>query len=102
MMINVETVQLLAGISKHIFQDTQHLPYLPTGWVTSLREFLDYSEAAIDITDPWIPPLQRVDDDYLMEKVMLYYWTKAEMMKFQMCRLYLQVYSLADIIEVSG
>ena len=102
MMVNLETLQLLAGIEKHILVDTRDLPCLPDGWATSLREFLNFANATIDITDAWVPSLQRVDDEHLMEKLTQCMWKKADMMKFQMCGLCLQACSLADIVTLEG
>ena len=67
MMIGVETLQLIAGIGQPILESTGHLSHLPKGWVTTLREFLNFANATIETTNAWMPKLQRENDTHMMD-----------------------------------
>ena len=102
MMIGVETLQLIAGIGKPILEETGQLQCLPKGWVTTLREFLNFANATIEITNAWIPALQRQNDIHIMDAMLQHKWTRGDLIKFQMCRMYLQVCSLTCITTIKG
>jgi len=94
MMIGVDTLQLTSGIGQPILECTGNLPYLPKGWVPSIREFLNFANATIELTEKWIPPLQRENDNHIMDCIMSEKWSKNDLIKFQMCRVHLQVCSI--------
>ena len=49
-----------------------------------------------------MPKMQRVDDCHTMDKVLEIKWTKGELVKFQTCRMHLQVCSVACVVTMTG
>ena len=102
MLINMETMQLIAGTSTPVFEEKRQLQCLPDGWVKSLMDFLQFANASIELTEPWMPKMQRADDHHTMDKVLEIKWTKGELTKFQTCRMCLQVCGAACIATMTG
>ena len=96
--------QFSAGISQSIFVDTiRELPHLETVWIGSIRRFLQFIDATIDLDDVYIPQKQRVHDIHLMEEVIdSRKFTRADIKRVDLCRKYLQVHTLSDITNSAG
>ena len=96
--------QYCAGISRPILEDTTtNLPHLETKWITSLRSYLQEIEGTLELSDPQIPPLQRLGDVYLMDHALTMLTSPSEIRRFNYCRLYLGgPTTLADVTNANG
>ncbi|KAI2493807.1 hypothetical protein MHU86_20730 [Fragilaria crotonensis] len=65
--------------------------------------FLASINALLIIDDPGIPPLQRVNDRYVMDEILAsQQFTPAQLRRLNYCRLYLQAVTLADLTVSNG
>jgi hypothetical protein len=65
--INLEWVQIIAGIQNQIFEDTEPLQHLKGHWFKSIRQFLHITNATINIKGSWTPQMERQHDQCIME-----------------------------------
>jgi hypothetical protein len=102
--IALSWAQFQAGIGTSILIDTSTpLPHLETCWLSSLRTFLACCNGTIEVDNPYILPLQREHDFYLMDAIIASkQFTPKELCKINYCRLYLQVLTLSDISIAGG
>ena len=66
--INIETVQLLSGISTPILQCKEHIDYIEDGWIVSLHHSLVDSGVQVKLMDGWTTKKQRKRDVFLIEE----------------------------------
>ena len=94
-------LQLIAGTRIPVLQDCRALPYLPSGWITSLRDKLRRYNITIERSKSWVPQIQRENDRCIMEYVIhhLPSWMWAPI---NLCRLYLQAITITDITTFDG
>jgi hypothetical protein len=104
LQIGLDWTQLHAGVSFPIMENPQqNLPRLERGWYTSMREFLASIDASIYLLPtPVTPTLLRAKDCILMEDLLKNEFTPREIKKINLCRLILQVESLAEICTPTG
>ena len=101
LMIQLTWLQLIAGIETPILEETKQLQFLPKVWLTKLREKLRKLNITIELGQCWKPEKQRENDYCIMEYVMRYLpermWNS-----INLCRLYLQAVTMADITTFDG
>jgi len=97
-------LQLTASTCRPILNDTTTpLPHLPTGWFTSIRDFLGHIGGQIDIPNSLHLNRARVNDWLLMDMFLGdTSLSLATVQKLNHCHLYLQVTILADICDGKG
>jgi hypothetical protein len=79
------------------------LPHLEGHWLTSVRDFLNYINGALEITDISIHLTQSHGNFYLMEKTIeSKQFTPAEIKRCNLCRLYLGATTVSDICNAKG
>jgi hypothetical protein len=100
MNINLDCVQLIAGIERPVFEDTKLLYHLEGEWFISIREFLQATECQIKTTNRWKPQLEREQDKCIMDAITAH--TIEQGKKINQCRVYLQVTTIADIATADG
>jgi hypothetical protein len=102
--IDLAWCQAQAGISIPILENpTLDLPHLEARWLPSLRNFLADINATIEVDNPYIPPLQRTNDQFIMDHVLSSRkFTAPEIQQINYCRLYLRVQLLSDICTIDG
>jgi hypothetical protein len=102
--ILLEWCNYSAGLSVSVLEDTQTvLPHLESKWVASLREYLRYTGAAIQVDSAGIPPLEREHDCYIMEEVIRSgHFNAPDIRKINYCRLYLNAVTISDLTETAG
>jgi hypothetical protein len=102
--IALSWAQLQAGIAQPILSDmTTHLPHLETCWLDSLHTFLACCNGSIEVDNPYVLPLQREHDFYLMDVILASKrFTDEEIRKINYCRLYLQALTISDLIIAGG
>ena len=101
MRINIDWVQLIAGTTRPIFEDTKQLLHLEGEWFISIREFLHSVNATIKIDGVWTPQLEREYDRCLMD-IFANDITTTELVRINRCRIYLQATTIADITDAEG
>ena len=99
--IQLTWLQLIAGIETPILEETKQLRFLPNIWLTKLRDKLRKLNITIELGQCWKPEKQRENDYCIMEYVMRYLpermWNS-----INLCRLYLQAVTMADITTFDG
>eukprot|EP00957_Ditylum_brightwellii_P064182 4869785-Ditylum_brightwellii.AAC.1 len=65
--ILLKWVQICAGVSTHILQDTQPIPHMKGKWVEHLRGCMQYVGASICHNYEWKIPPMRENDTHIMD-----------------------------------
>jgi hypothetical protein len=96
--------QRCAGIGTSILEDVStELPHLEAKWFASLRKFLKAVNGTIQICDPPIPPLQRQNDEFLMDVAIRSKKFKgAALRRINYCRMHLNVLFVSDVVTPCG
>jgi hypothetical protein len=101
--IDIAWIQLEAGTSAAIFEDTQtDLDYLQDGWVPGIRRFLKTVDGEIKFTGVAKPKTYRKDDVHLMDSFREHNLSTPDLFRLNRCRLYFQVDRLSDITNIAG
>jgi len=103
--IMMSWVQKYSGVGTPILQRPNlalpHLERFP--FITSMREFLSKINGHLDLDEKFEVPLQRENDEHLMELVVAsQLLTPKEIVLFNYCQHFLEVYTLSDISEANG
>ena len=103
-LIMISWGQCLAGIGDPILTNTTTpLPHLePMTWLPSVRQFLLEIECTIEISQPFLPNLQRDNDCFLMDQAISAGFTGKDLRLLNACRLFLGVVLLSDIATLDG
>jgi hypothetical protein len=90
--IAVAWVQYQSGVGIPIFAIPElHIPYLESRWLPSLRRFLAHIQGQLILDKPYIAPLQRDNDEYIMTRVLeAKIFTNFELHVLNCCCLYLK------------
>ena len=107
MVCVLEQTQLYAGVSSPILtnpnaEDTPRLQYIPTCWITTIRDFLKTFDGSIEFPEAWKPTAQRQYDTIIMDKLNQTTTSKTTLSRINACRLYLRVSTIADITDPTG
>ena len=79
------------------------LPHLESLWIGSLRTYLADVGAWLETDDTCVAPIERVHDDYIMERIIFSNkFTPAQTKTLNYCRLYLGALTLADLTTTTG
>ena len=98
-----ELTLLETGLPGNLFTHPYSIfrPLTTPGWITSLWEFVDTSHIQVDDPFPAIP-LQCHDDQFLMLAFAYHKLAPATLRQANICRLWLRVLRLSDIISGDG
>ena len=102
--VSMETTILELGIGRNIFElDYDKFQTLASdSWIKGLWKFCcKYSITIIDRITRY-PPLLREGDMFLMEVFIHEGFTEGQLQKLNLCRMYLQVLRLSDIVNGNG
>ena len=102
---SLEQLQLEVGIGSPVIEAPYDVyGHLATyGWWQNLWEFVSTEKITLRQEAPFIPPLQREDDYYVMERlIQRCNWSDVDIRKFNRCRIKMQVVTLADLIHGDG
>ena len=99
--INIETTQLLAGVGTPVLELNTCIKYLEDSWIMTLHNHLINTGMHLVTQDTWVPNIQRVNDNIIMDMVQGYF-SPNELRFINQCRLYLQALSIADITTLDG
>jgi hypothetical protein len=100
----VAWLQLHTGVGFSLLDNvTTVIPHLATRWLPSLRTFLANINGTIQLNQTYVPPIQLVHDEYIMDTIL---WSEAftiaQTKILNYCRLYLQVVTVLDICQANG
>jgi hypothetical protein len=96
--VNLEWVQIIAGIAKPVLQDTRPLQHMEGEWFKSIREFLHKTNSTAKIDNIWTPKLQRINDKCIMDVLRECHDTA----RINRVRIFLQASTIADITNAEG
>ncbi len=60
--ILISSYQLHVGIGHPILKDTQPLPWSPSSWLTTIRDFFYSTNSQVQLESPWIPVCHHAND----------------------------------------
>ena len=67
-------------------------------WFALLWQYLQHIGGSIELDDPGTPPIQRVNDAYIMDVVLASgQFKSAQIQQINYCRMYLQAVTISDI-----
>jgi hypothetical protein len=94
----------MAGISQPILTNTiTPLQHLTVRWLKSLRTFLQFLEAEIELHQDQVPPIQGQYDEHVMDRIL---FSKAltgkEIKQINNCQLFLQSVTISDLCTACG
>ena len=102
LLLNVDWLQQLAGISQHILEYTKHIEGTRNTWLNNMREFLDYIHGKILLNNPWTIPIIRQNDSHIMDHTLVPTISKKQQGIINHVRQYLQVTTFAKLIDNNG
>jgi hypothetical protein len=99
LQVAVAWLQLHTGVGFSLLDDvTTVISYLATCWLPSLRTFLASINGTIQLDRAYVPTIQRVRDEYIMDTILRSEaFTIAQIKVLNYCRWYLQVVTVSDI-----
>jgi hypothetical protein len=102
--IAVAWAQYVAGISTPLFEDIRTpLPHLEAKWISSVRAYLQYVGATIELDEPYTTVREREHDWHIMDAIIQSgQFSLTEIRQLNYCRLYLQSTTISDITNANG
>jgi hypothetical protein len=98
----LESFIVVSGIPNNPLEDTRVLTYVTTNWINSIKEFLKYINGFIKILDLQTFQQWRAKDTTIMEGAMRYTSEKQKLMAINNCRIYMEVFTIAEISNIDG
>jgi hypothetical protein len=102
MIINLNWLQLHAGISTPILESREILDYTPESWFLEIRRFLMKSNTTLVINKLWQPKILRKNDEMILQQIMGYTDNKKARQIINNWRIYFQVNSISEITNITG
>jgi len=99
--ILIRQYQLWAGVSQPILQDTTPYSWIPNRWLSRLRKTMHEHNIQLKHSAWVIQPL-RQNDVFLMEAINELGLTPLQLEQINACRMYLQITTLAEIVDHTG
>ena len=100
-IIQLRWMQLIAGTSVPIMEETKKIPYLQNCWLTAVHNKLVNTNIKIKVADKWYPKPRRENDRVIMDYVIKYipehHWKE-----INQCRLYLKAITFSDLTTMDG
>jgi hypothetical protein len=100
--INLNYLQLTAGITEPILESSTPLVYIDNNWILHLRQFLNEINGKLEIQDIWLPKHHSSHDISIMTAFMAQHPTKAELRTLNNWRIYYRVIFYSEICFPSG
>ena len=99
--IQLEWLQLYAGVECPVLEVTSIIPYLPSGWLGNLHHLLVDAGLSVQIADTWKIQCQRKHDRIIMDYVLQHFpdWMWHGI---NSCRLFLQAVVFSDLATEDG
>ncbi len=99
--LTIDQYQIVAGTQQPVLEDLQPIPWLPTGWISSIRNFLYTNSCKIQLLSPWTPAPRRIHDRCLMQDIRSILPPEHHK-TLNSVRMYLRIFMLSDITESNG
>ena len=92
------------GTSVSLLEDVSTpFPHLEAKWLRSMRDYLNHVGAWIELDDAGIAPVERENDDYIMDLIIQSNaFQPAQVRTLNYCRLYLGAVTLSDLTTTNG
>ncbi len=99
--IQLEWLQLPAGIGIQVLEAKCSIPYLPVGWLKNLHDLVVDAGIQVHMTNLWTATSRRENDQIVMDYVQHHFpsWMWGNI---NQCRLYLQVVVFSDLTHWDG
>jgi hypothetical protein len=101
----LEYTQLECGTNTSILE-ADFTTYEPTiltkNWITECWRYLSLCKSTLAITGLWVPTKARQGDTAFKDEFLKQDMTEAQMKDVNRCRIYLQVFHISDITDLSG
>ncbi|KAI2495798.1 hypothetical protein MHU86_18726 [Fragilaria crotonensis] len=79
------------------------MPHLESKWLCSLREYLAYINAGLQLDATGVAPLERQYDEFIMDRIIASrLFTKKDIRRLNYCRMYLGALTLSDLTTATG
>jgi hypothetical protein len=101
-IININYIQLLAGIGTPIFTTQADISYIPMNWLLHIHQFLLEINATLEIQDLWSPARQCQHDEFLMTAFITMKASPSELVALNNWRLYYRVLLRLEVCFATG
>ena len=101
LQIQLEWMQLFAGVARPIMEASTVIPYLTGGWLRNLHELAVEARIQLKIAKLWRPKQRRKNDQIIMDYVHHHFPTWM-WEGINACRLYLQAITFSDLTSSDG
>ena len=103
-LIAISWGQFLSGVNYPILSNPRPaLPHLdPMVWISQVRDFLGSLDCHIELSQTFLPELQRENDLFLMEHALTQQYGENQLRLLNACRIFLGVTLLSDIVSADG
>jgi hypothetical protein len=91
-IMNINHIQLQAGIGQAIFMPNCNISYVPMNWLLHIRQFLWRIKATLDIQDFWLPNIKCQHGQFIMEAFVVTKASKSELVILNNWRIYYKSY----------
>jgi hypothetical protein len=98
----IESYQIIAGMTDNPLMNTEPREYINSPWLDITRAFLRRIKATIDTPTVKIIAKQYTNDKEIMELAIRYTHNKQKQTAINNCRIYLQIFTIADITTENG
>jgi hypothetical protein len=100
----VTHTQLQVGLITPFFQLAYptYAKWIDSTWITDAWKFAHRAKITVDIESHWTPALVRQGDIALMDLALTFHLDNHQLKCINTCRLYLQVFTVSDIVAVKG
>ena len=105
LITDLEYTQLMSGLEHPILHQKTSLQLLiwtEHSWMTDYKKILQETQGEIKISNQWTPSKQRKHNKFLMLTFSQYTNDRESFRILNNCRLYLQIFTLADITSSEG
>jgi len=99
--LTIDQYQIYVGIRHPILEDTKEIPWIPHGWISSIRQFLHRNSTSICLQNPWTPTERHVNDRCIMDDAMRQL-PNTTLKTINSVRMYLRVAMLSEICDTNG
>jgi hypothetical protein len=100
----VEWAQYCVGTSKPLMEHVQdYLPHLESRWLSSLRDYLAFINAGLQLDKTGVAPQERGHDEFIMDRIISSRkFNHNEIKRLNYCRLCLGALTILDLATTAG
>ena len=102
LLLQLQASQLESGLPIQLLDDPNiHIGYLTPTWILSMRQFMSNHNIRITLTDTFQIALQGKHDQYIMDLQRLQGYTTRQQKDLNLVRMYLQVTTIAELVDTN-